>query len=102
MAWQLPSPATQENDKRNIIQYLKKWEIFFRFVDLLAVWRKFEQNSVENTCLRLVQLDFPKKVAKQLKGKQNRIAGQKSNSKLFYSIMISIEFCWDCNETADK
>ena len=43
--------------------------MFFKFAYLSAVWKKFEQNSVENTCLQLIQSDFPKKVAKQMKGK---------------------------------
>ena len=60
----------QEIHKRNNIQYLEKWDIFFSFAYLSAVWLQFGQNPVEKTCLQWFQLDFPQIVTKQLIAKQ--------------------------------
>ena len=51
---------------------MKKWEIFFSFAYLSAVWLQFGQNPTEKTCLQWFQLDFPQIVTKQLISKQNK------------------------------
>ena len=68
----LASPAIQEIRKRNNIQYLEKWEIFFSFAYLSAVWLQFGQNPVQKCCLIWFQLDFAQIVTKQLIDKQNK------------------------------
>ena len=67
----LASPAMQEIGKRNNIYYLEKWEIFFSFAYLSAVWLQFWQNPVQKSCLQWFQLDFAQIATKQLIDKQN-------------------------------
>ena len=54
------SPAMQEIRKINNIWYLEKWEMFFSFAYLLAVWLLFGQNTIEIIVDRIFVLDFAK------------------------------------------
>ena len=62
----LASPGMQEIGKRNNIQYLDKWEIFFGFTYVSAIWLQFWQNIVQKSCLQWFQLDFAQIVTQQL------------------------------------
>ena len=57
--------------KKNNIKYLEKWEIFFRFAYLSAVWLQFGQNSIEIINEKNCALYFSLIVTKQLINKQN-------------------------------
>ena len=57
--------------KRNNIEYLEKWEIFFRFAYLSAVWLQIGQNSIDIIIENNFALDFALIVTKQLIIKQN-------------------------------
>ena len=61
----------QEIRKRNNIQYLEKWEIFFSFAYLSAVWLLLRQNPIEIILDNIFVLDFAQIVTKQLIDKQN-------------------------------
>ena len=50
---------------------MEKWEIFFSFAYLSAVWLQFWQNPVQKSRLQWFQLDFAQIVTKQLIDKQN-------------------------------
>ena len=50
----------QEIRKRNNIQYLEKWEIFFSFAYVSAFWLLFGQNPIEFIVGKIFVLDFAK------------------------------------------
>ena len=77
----------QEIRKRNNIQYLEKWEIFFSFAYLSAVWLLLGQNPIEIILDNIFVLDFAQIVTKQLIDKQNW--------KIFL-ISPNIEYCFFC------
>ena len=62
----LASTAKQEIRKRNNIWYLGKWEIYFSFAYLSAVWLLFGQNPIEIILDKIFKPNFAKIVTKQL------------------------------------
>ena len=54
----LASPGMQEIGKRNNIQYLDKWEIFFNSAYLSAVWLQFWKNHVQKSLSTMISMGF--------------------------------------------